>query len=189
MTAILSMLRRNPIAALLAAAGLFAAIGAFDIAAHPASEHGLHTYKEYILTATLIPAVFVVLWVLSALHGLHETRLGGLGLRLAAVALMALLVDGVVTLASGTTDTAGPLYPIGMFATWIGIVLLAIGWHRARAFPRWVGPALAAGWFVAATPLRPAFLILSAVLLAVAVALRPASTGVLVAAEDAGIAA
>ncbi len=171
-------LRRNPTAALITAAGVFAVIAVFDIAANPASEHALHTWREYVLTTTIFPAVAAVLWVLSSLHTSYSRRDGRAataGMSIAIIALAALAVDGAVTLASGTTDTAGPLYPIAMLGTLIGIVLLATDWYRAEAMPRWVGPMLAVGWLVGATPVLGtggAFLILSAAFMAAATALR-----------------
>lgn len=174
-------LRRNPTAALITAAGVFAVIAVFDIAANPASEHALHTWREYVLTTTIFPAVAAVLWVLSSLHTSYSRRDGRAataGMSIAIIALAALAVDGAVTLASGTTDTAGPLYPIAMLGTLIGIVLLATDWYRAEAMPRWVGPMLAVGWLVGATPVLGtggAFLILSAAFMAAATALRRGS--------------
>jgi hypothetical protein len=177
MSQILSNLRRNPTAALLAAAGIFALIAVFDIAAHPASQHALRTYKEYVLTATIFPAAVAVLWALSALTELHrrQTRLARAGLRVVAVALAALVADGAVTLASANTDTAGPLYPIAMLGIVVGMVLLAIDWYRARLLPRWVGPTLAVGWFIGATPISGsvgAFLVPAVAFAAAAAALR-----------------
>jgi hypothetical protein len=178
-----SALRRSANLALLIAAGTFTAIAVFDLIAHPATQGALRTYKEYILTATLIPAPFVVLWVLAALSGLHgsrETRLGRTGLRIATAGLVGLVVDGVVTLAGGSTDTGGPLYPIAMLASLIGIVLLATGWYRAELLPRWIGPALALGWLLGATPILEsggAFLILAPAFLAIALGLRRQTTG------------
>jgi len=172
----LSTRRQRSIVALLVAAAVFTAIAAFDLIAHPAEQGALRTYKEYILTATVIPAAFVVLWVLTALERLHvgyESRLGRVGLGIAAIGLVALVVDGVVTLAGGSTDAGGPLYPIAMLATLVGIVLMAIHWYRARVLPRWAGPTLALGWFLGATPiLGSAFLILVAAFLAIAAGLR-----------------
>jgi hypothetical protein len=170
--------RQHPNAALLIAAAIFAAIAVFDLAAHPAEQHALRTYKEYVLTATLLPASLVVLWVLEALHGLHglvDGRLGRTGLRIAAMGVLGLAVDGIVTLASGTTDTIGPLYPIAMLASVIGIVLIAIEWYRGGVLPRWTGPTLAVGWFLGATPItgfRGSMLILAAAFLLIAVGLR-----------------
>lgn len=170
--------RRHPTTALLTAAGVFTTIAVFDLIAHPADQGVLRTYKEYILTATLIPAPFLVLWVLLALDRLQDSRAGRLGragLRIAAVGLVALVVDGVVTLVSGSTDTSGPLYPIGILASLAGIVSIAIHWYRAAALPRWIGPALVVGWFLGATPILGsggAFLILAAAFVAIAVGLH-----------------
>lgn len=181
MNSLLAPARRHPISALLTAAGIFGGVAIFDLLEHPASQHALATYKEYVLTATIFPAVAAVFWVLAALEGLHgdnHERVGLIGLRVAAIGLLGLTVDAIVTLASGTTDTAGPLYPIAMLTTLIGIVLLAIGWHRARRLSRWMGPALAIGWFLGATPIigDGSMLILAAAFLAVAAGLRHATT-------------
>lgn len=163
--------------ALFTAAGIFTAIAVFDLVANPAEQHALRTYKEYVLTATTIPAIAATAWVLSALDAVHDNRqerLARIGLRVAAIGLLGLLVDSIVTLASGTTDTVGPLYPLGMLATLIGIVLMAIGWHRAQKLPRWIGPVLAIGWFLGATPIigGGSMLILAASFLAISTGLR-----------------
>ncbi|MBV9810238.1 MAG: hypothetical protein JO286_23880 [Solirubrobacterales bacterium] len=186
MTSRLALARRHSIWALLTAAAIFAAVAVFDLVAHPASQHALSSYKEYVLTATIFPAVAAVLWVLVALEALqsdHRERIAGIGLRVAAIGLSGLVVDAIVTLASANTDTAGPLYPIAMLATLIGIVLLAIGWHRARRLPRWIGPALAIGWFLGATPIigDGSMLILAAAFLAIAAGLRHNATAALTA--------
>lgn len=178
MTSTLSTLRRHATAALITAAGIFTAVAMFDLVAHPADQGALHTYKEYILTATILPAIAAVEWVLIALqakHGAHNRRLGRVGLRIATFGLLALATDAIVTLASGTTDASGPLYPIGILATLLGVVLLAIDWYRARVLPRWIGPALGAGWFLGASPILgsgAAFLILAAVFLGIAYGLH-----------------
>lgn len=170
--------RPHPTAALLTAAATFAAIAVFDLVAHPAEEGALRTYKEYVLTATILPGVCAVMWVLAALQtrfGTHEDRLARIALRIATIGLLGLLVDAVVTLTSGSSDTIGPLYPIAMLTTVIGITGLAIAWYRGAVPPRWAGPTLAAGWFLGATPVlgtSGAFLILAAAFLAIAVGLR-----------------
>jgi hypothetical protein len=178
MISTLSTLRRHATAALLTAAGTFTAIAVFDLAAHPADQGALRTYKEYVLTATILPAVAVVLWVLSALQRLqsgHDSRFRRIALRIAVIGLLGLVVDAIVTMASGSTDTAGPLYPIAMLASVIGIVLIAIQWYRAGVLPRWTGPTLAAGWLLGATPILGSggsFLILAVAFLAIAVGIR-----------------
>ena len=182
--------RQRPTAALLTAAAIFTAIAVFDLAAHPGDQGALRTYKEYVLTATILPAVLAVMWVLATLHGLHranDRRRGSTGLRIATIGLLVLLVDAIVTLASGSTDTAGPLYPAGMLASLIGITAMAIEWYRGGVLPRWTGPTLAVGWFLGATPIlgsRGAFLILAAALLAIAVGVRRQATAPLAAAVE-----
>ncbi|MBV9682999.1 MAG: hypothetical protein JO046_14500 [Solirubrobacterales bacterium] len=178
----LASAHRHPKWALLTTAAIFAGVAVFDLVAHPASQHALSTYQEYVLTATIFPAVAAVLWVLVALEALqsdHRERIAGIGLRVAAIGLSGLVVDAIVTLASANTDPAGPLSPMAMLATLIGIVLLAIGWHRARRPPRWIGPALAIGWFLGATPIigDGSMLILAAAFLAIAAGLRHNTTG------------
>lgn len=172
----LSTLRRRAPLALLITAGIFTAVAVFDLITHPASQGALRTYKEYVLTATIFPAVAAVMWVLISLHGVHrdrDERLGRIGLRIATAGLLALVVDSIVTIASASTDTAGPLYPIAMLASVIGIALLAIHWYRAGILARWIGPTLALGWFLGATPILGSggFLIVGAAFVAVAVGL------------------
>ena len=131
-----------------------------------------------MLTATILPAVCAVMWVLSALYrlnGSHNGRLGRIALGIATIGLLGLVVDSVVTLTSGSTDTVGPLYPVAMLTSVIGITGLAIAWYRSEVLPRWTGPTLALGWFLGATPVLGsggAFLILAAAFLAIAVGLR-----------------
>jgi hypothetical protein len=170
--------RQHPTAALLTAAVIFTAIAVFDLAANPGDQGALRTYREYVLTATILPAVCAVMWVLATLQGLHRADNGNrrvTGLRIATIGLLVLLVDAIVTLASGTTDTVGPLYPAGMLVSLIGIIAMAIEWNRSGVLPRWTGPTLALGWFLGATPILgsgAAFLILAAALVAIAGGLR-----------------
>lgn len=89
------------------------------------------------------------------------------------------MIDAIVTLASGSTETIGPLYPLAMLTSVVGIALLALGWYRAGVLPRWIGPALALGWLLGATPIldsRGAFLIVAAAFLATAVGLLRQTT-------------
>ena len=188
--------RQHPTAALLTAAALFFAIAVFDLVAHPTQQGALHTYKEYVLTATILPAVGAMMWVLSALHmrlGTHNGRLDRIALRTATIGLMGLAVDSVLTLTSGSTETVGPLYPLAMLTTVIGITGLAIAWYRGGALPRWAGPTLALGWFLGATPVLGsggAFLILAAAVLAIAVGLRHQTAPPIAAAQlDSAVAA
>lgn len=165
----------------LVAAGIFIATAVFDLAAHPASQGALRTYKEYLLTATIFPAVAAVMWALLNLHELQggrDRRVGRTGLRIATGGLLALAVDAIVTIASASTDTSGPLYPAAMLVTLIGVTLLAIDWYRAGILPHWIGPALALGWLLGATPILGdgGFLIVGAAFLAVAFALRRDAT-------------
>lgn len=182
--------RQHPTAALLTAAAIFTAIAVFDLAANPGDQGALRTYQEYVLTATILPAVLAVMWVLAALQGLHRGnngRRGGTGLRIATIGLLVLLVDAIVTLASGSTDTAGPLYPAGMLASLIGIIAMSIEWYSGGVLPRWTGPTLALGWCLGASPILGsggAFLILAAALLAIAVGLRRQATAPLAAAVE-----
>jgi hypothetical protein len=182
MRSLLPTLLRHPTTALLTAAVAFAGSGVFYLLAHPATEGTLSTYKEYVLTAGLFPAALGTLWALVALDALRggpAGRLGRTGLAIAAVGLVALAAISIVTMASGTTESTGPLYPIGMIATFAGISLLAVEWYRRGALRRWMGIALAAGWFVGATPLLGGggLLVFAAALLAVSVGLRRPSTG------------
>lgn len=55
-------------------------------------------------------------------------------------------------MATASTDTMGPTYPFGMLVTFAGLVLVAVAWCGGR-LPGLVGPVLAAGWFIGATPL------------------------------------
>lgn len=177
----LSTPRRRAALAQVMAGAIFIAVAVFYLVAHPASEGALRTYKEYVLTATIFPAVAAVAWALLSLHALHrdrDGRLGHVGLRIAAAGLLVLVVDSIVTIASASTDTAGPLYPLGMLASVIGIALLAIHWYRVGTLPRWIGPTLALGWFLGATPIlgSSGFLIVGAAFMAIAVGLvRPAT--------------
>jgi hypothetical protein len=102
----------------------------------------------------------------------------------ATIGLLVLLIDAIVTLASGSTDTAGPLYPAGMLASLIGIIALAIEWYRGGVLPRWTGPTLALGWLLGASPLLGSggsFLILAGALLAIAVGLHRQASATLAA--------
>jgi len=175
---------------LLTAAAIFTAIAVFDLVAHPAEQDALRTYKEYVLTATILPAVWAVTWVLSALYrlnGSHNGRLGRVALGIATVGLLVLMVDSVMTLTSGSADTVGPLYPVAKLTTVIGITGLAIAWYRSGVLPRWTGPTLALGWLLGATPVLGsggAFLILATAFLAIAVGLRRQSATPLAAAVE-----
>jgi hypothetical protein len=176
-----SPLRRRATLALVIAGGIFIAVAVFDLAAHPASQGALRTYKEYVLTATIFPAVAAIIWALLSLHGLHadrDERGGRIGLRVAIAGLLALAVDAIVTIASASTDTTGPLYPLAILTTVIGVGLLAIHWYRAGVLPRWIGPTIALGWFLGATPILGSggFLIVGAAFVAVAVGLGRQTT-------------
>ena len=170
--------------ALLGSAAVFAAAALVDLVGHPAGgTRALQSTADYVFTALLIPIGLSLLAVLVCLRALgegHGGRIAVVGFRIAVVGLMAFALDGVVTLATGSPDSAGPLYPLAMLATIAGLVCFAVGADRARVLPRWAMPALTAAWVFggpvaegASGPLafRGAAFIFAAVSTAVAVAL------------------
>lgn len=173
--------RRRTQGSLLVAAIVYAATAIFDIAARPASQHALHSWREYVLSALLVPFALAMLAALVELHALQRGAcdpLGRTGIRTAAVGLALFIVDAGITLVSGNTDTAGPLYPIAMLVSLIGIVLFAVAAFRAAVLPRWTMPAIAIAWIIGGPTgegviFRGAALILAVVFLAVIAACRP----------------
>ncbi|NJC74180.1 hypothetical protein HC031_31365 [Planosporangium thailandense] len=172
-------------AALLTMAVVAAGTAIFDVVAHPhgGTEH-LGSTADYVFTALLLPFVLAALAVLAALHAAQagrDGRLGRAGFIVAAVGLVAFVPVGVLTLVTADATSGGPVYPLAMLASLVGLVMMAIAWVRAKSLPRWILPAVTFGWIFGGpvaeggTPgFRGAALILAAVCAAVAVTL-PAS--------------
>jgi hypothetical protein len=153
----------------------------FDVVAHP---HGgtakLESTSDYVFTALLLPFVLVPLVALAALRSAQDGRdgrLGRAGFIVAAVGLVAFLPAGVLTLVTGDATSGGPLYPLAMLASLVGLVMMSIAWVGAKSLPRWM-PAMTFGWIFGGpvaeggTPgFRGAALILATVCVAVAATL------------------
>ena len=74
----------RPRRSLIAAAGVFAATGLYDVIAQPPGDHTYHSASTYAFTALLIPFALATLWALadlrSSLRG--DDRLARAGFRL-----------------------------------------------------------------------------------------------------------
>lgn len=181
--------RTIPAPALLTAAAVFAATAVFDVVAGPAGGvHKLHSLSDYVFTGLLIPFALSQLAALVAIRRRAsgaDGRLGRSGMIASGLALVGLAVDGAVTLLSGDPMTLGPLYPIAMLGSLVGLGLLTAGVSRAGVIPRWAPYAMTAAWLIGGpvgeggSPIgfRGAALLLASVSAVVAMTLRPARDG------------
>lgn len=128
----------------------FVATGLVDVIGHPVGgTKDLHSVADYLFTALLIPIALCLLGALAGLRrgqGGRDGRVGLVGFRVAGAGLAAFVVCGVLTLATANPDSAGPLYPLAMLATIVGLICMSVGANRARVLPRWVMPALTVAW-------------------------------------------
>ncbi len=171
-------------AGLVAMAVVAAGTAIFDVAARPrGGTEALVSVADYVFTALLIPFVLAPLAALTALRSAQQGqdgRLGTVGFVVTAIGLAAFLPCGILTLATGDATSGGPLYPLAMLSSLVGLVLMSVAWVRAKALPRWMLPTVTLGWIFGGpvaeggTPgFRGAALILAAICVVVAVALRP----------------
>ena len=166
---------------LLAVATVYAVTAVFDLATQPSTQHQLHSWAEYGFTALLVPFALAMLVAVAHLHALHggaADPLGRTGVRVAAVGVALFVLDAAITLAAANTDTAGPLYPIAMLLTLVGIVIFAVASHRTAVLPPWCMPAVTIAWIIGGPTgegviVRGAALLLTGVFIAIAVALAP----------------
>jgi hypothetical protein len=168
----------RPRRSLFTAAGVFAATGLYDLIAQPPGDQTYHSASTYAFTALLAPFALATLWALtdlrSSLRG-ADRRLGTVGFRIAATGLILLIPPVIASLATGTEQSLGPGYMLGMLLSLLGITLLSLALARAGALARWAAIALPAAWLLGGPigEFRGAALILAAVFIAVAVTSKP----------------
>lgn len=142
--------RGRAVGCLVSMAVVAAVTGVFDLVARPrAGTEGLVAARDYGFTFLLIPFAGAMVAVLFALHrmtGGRDGRSGQVGLVVSGVGMLGFVVAAVLTLATADASSGGPLYPLAMLATLVGMVLMSIGWVASRTSPRWVLPLLAVAW-------------------------------------------
>lgn len=163
--------------ALWASAAVAVSTALVDLMGHPAGgEHELVTSADYAFTALLIPFALVPLAAVAAMHALHGRRggrPGRVGLWLTAVGMIGFVAAAVATLISADPHSSGPIYPLAMLATIVGLGTFAVGADRARMLPRWAIPVFAAGWILGGpvAPFHGGYVLFAAACIAVAVGL------------------
>lgn len=142
--------RGTAVLALIVSAVAFVVTALVVLVGHPVGGTArLHSTADYLFTAMLVPVALSVLGVGRALHAAQagrDGRSGRVGLRILATGEVAFVVAAVVTLVTADPDSTGPLYPLAMLATIVGLVCMAVGAARGRVLPAWVLPALTLGW-------------------------------------------
>jgi hypothetical protein len=138
--------------ALFVGAAVAATTAIVVLFAHPiGGAEPLQSAADYVFTALLIPFALALLAVLGALRleqAGHDGRLGLSGLAVTAFGLAGLVVSGLITLVTADPHSTGPIYPISMLVSIIGLVLYALGSARARVLPPWIIPAITAAWIL-----------------------------------------
>ena len=71
---------------------------------------------------------------------------GRTGAIIVTVGLAGLAVDGIASIVGKNDQALGPLYPIGAFVTFAGMIVLTIASIRARVLPWWTTPLLTITW-------------------------------------------
>jgi hypothetical protein len=131
----------------IAAAGVFAATGLFDLIAQPPDDRTYHSASTYAFTALLVPFTLATLWALadlrSSLRG-ADRRLGTAGFRIGATGLILFIPPAIASLATAGEQSLGPIYMLGMLLSLVGIALLSLALARAGVLARWAAIALPA---------------------------------------------
>lgn len=139
----------RPRRSLIAAAGVFAATGLFDLIARPPlGNHHYHAASVYIFTALLIPFALAMLWALADLRFSSRgvSRLGNIGLRVAAAGLTLFVPCAIASLATANPQALGPVYMLAMLLSLVGTGLLSFALARTGALGRWAAIALPVAW-------------------------------------------
>jgi hypothetical protein len=172
---------RRPRRSLIAAAGVFASTGLYDVIAQPPGDQTYHSASTYAFTALLIPFALATLWALADLRSSvrRDDRLARTGFRLAATGLILFIPPVIASLVTGGEQSLGPIYMLGMLLSLVGTALLSTALARAGMLARWAAIALPAAWLLGGPigqfPGAP--LILAAVFIAVAVTSKPRTAG------------
>lgn len=142
--------RGRVVACLVSMAVVAAGTGVFDLVARPhAGTEALGPARDYVFVTLLAPFAAAMAAVLVALHRLtggRDGRSGRTGLVVSVAGMLGFVSAAVLTLVTADASSGGPLYPLSMLATLVGMVLMSIGWVASKTAPRWVLPVLTAGW-------------------------------------------
>jgi hypothetical protein len=109
---------------------------------------------DYVYTVDMLPLLVGLFLLVSGLRGVQSGRdgkLGTAGFVVLTVGLVGLTVTGVDSMITKDAQALGPVYVLSTFATFIGLILFAIGGLRARVLPWWMGPLLTIAWVVGGT--------------------------------------
>jgi hypothetical protein len=104
------------------------------------------SFSDYLIEVMFVIALLGTLVAIASLHALQRERYGRLG---AAGFLVAFAGHALMLVAATATALAGrealePLFPLGILAALVGLVLLWTATLRARMLPRWCGVLLIA---------------------------------------------
>lgn len=109
---------------------------------------GKFTYTaDYWYTLDMYPFLIGFFLIISGLRVRQDGR-GKVGAIIVTVGLAALAIDGVASMVSRNDQALGPLYPVAVLATIIGVITFTIASIRARTLPWWTTVALTVTWIV-----------------------------------------
>lgn len=126
----------------------------------------------------MLPAMAAPLVLVLALHSYQsgeDGRLGRVGAILLAAGLAVFVAMGCYGLLIGRATSLGPTYLLATLATFVGIVLVAIGSWRVGVLPRWLLLYWVLAWIVGgpfAQGISPLLLAVAYVLIGVRVGHR-----------------
>jgi hypothetical protein len=112
------------------------------------------SFSDYLIEVMFVIALLGTLVAIAGLHALQSERYGRL---VAAGSLVAFAGHALMLVVATATVLAGgqaldALFPLGVLAALVGLVLLGTATLRARMLPRWCGVLL-----IAVLPLSAVF--------------------------------
>ena len=97
--------------------------------------------SDYVLTAAALPQGVGLLLATLGFHRLqrgHDGRLGTAGIWIYGVCLTALVIQCMASVAAGSEQEWGPVYPLSALGLMVGLAVLATGSWRVGLLPKWM---------------------------------------------------
>ncbi|MFG2039799.1 hypothetical protein [Dactylosporangium sp. NPDC048998] len=117
----------------------------------PTSNDAFTSTADYLYTLDGLPLMAGLLLIVAGLHSAQDGRdgrLGRIGLLVTAVGTVAVVVCLLASFVTRSENSLGPVYVLGTFTTFLGLILFAIASVRAHVLPWWAGPTLTVAWIV-----------------------------------------
>jgi hypothetical protein len=109
---------------------------------------------DYVYLFNMYPLLIGLFLLVLGLRGVQAGRdgkLGTVGFVVLCIGLAGLAVTGIDSAITQDAQALGPVYVLSTFASFLGLVILAVGAIHARKLPWWTAPALTIAWIIGGT--------------------------------------